>query len=478
MMRVNDALKLCYRCCASVASIFVVAGALSLPAARAAPPADPLPSPWYSFDINSPQADPDTLSAAAILEVGEQNPLIVIPARVLFMEGRNDDLDALSASNALIPPDLSFGLLFSVDINTVGDVLPDAVLASLGFPYNVWDQAIRNQQAGDQYLSTALFLRGTGVVKRVRVPGGNDDNNVLARNNYDEGGTDFVAGPDTSGSDPYAGVDQDSVDATANLAGETQVYFSATSGSDSLSELSQPHAGSGANIFFFVLGSTDIDVYATFADLGLVQADDIDALLIFDIDEDGTFNGTEIDADQVLFSLAPGSPSLADLCGLPGPCSAADVFTVTFGQAPTVFASGDQLGLTNPQDNVDALDFVSCTDSQACVVSHAIQLMHGDFDGDADVDSEDLPRFEQCLQGRFGRLNLGCEPGDFDRDQDVDCFDWTEFAIAWTEQTGPSTPEACGPPVPALSEWGMAVTAILLLTLGTLVLQQTRRTSE
>ncbi|MCP5537564.1 MAG: PEP-CTERM sorting domain-containing protein [Akkermansiaceae bacterium] len=87
--------------------------------------------------------------------------------------------------------------------------------------------------------------------------------------------------------------------------------------------------------------------YVTAAGLGLSAADDIDALVVFD-DGDGIYGA----ADTILFSLAPGSPSLPGLSAGPG-----DILIASGGGPVSAvpFALAGSLGLT-PGDNVNALD--------------------------------------------------------------------------------------------------------------------------
>lgn len=86
--------------------------------------------------------------------------------------------------------------------------------------------------------------------------------------------------------------------------------------------------------------------YASSATLGLAMTDDIDGLVVFD-DGDGIYGA----ADTILFSLAPGSPSLPGLFAGPG-----DVFFASGGGPVSgVYAPAGVLGLA-PGDNVNALD--------------------------------------------------------------------------------------------------------------------------
>jgi hypothetical protein len=96
----------------------------------------------------------------------------------------------------------------------------------------------------------------------------------------------------------------------------------------------------------------------------------------------------------------------------------------------------------------------------------------GDFDNDGDVDQDDFLSFEACFTGSGGQFEPGCELGDFDGDSDIDCEDWEQFVLAWTEPGGPPVLPMCGPPIPAVSEWGAVLLMLLLLIAGTL--EQTR----
>ena len=92
-------------------------------------------------------------------------------------------------------------------------------------------------------------------------------------------------------------------------------------------------------------------IFATPADLGLSDDDDIDALAVFDANGDGVADaGTDI----VFFSLARGSSYLVN-----NGHSAADIFRSSLdGLAPTIEYSAADLGLLD-DDNVDALDLLT-----------------------------------------------------------------------------------------------------------------------
>jgi hypothetical protein len=90
-------------------------------------------------------------------------------------------------------------------------------------------------------------------------------------------------------------------------------------------------------------------VWASAAGLGLVAADDIDALAVNDLGIPGTFDA----GDVIYVSLAPGSPSLAPGALFPGGASAGDVIQV-FPTPAAIVISAATLGLA-PTDNLNAL---------------------------------------------------------------------------------------------------------------------------
>ena len=70
------------------------------------------------------------------------------------------------------------------------------------------------------------------------------------------------------------------------------------------------------------LDPTDTELYATFLDLGLQQADDVDGLIVLDLDADGSFS----QVDVVLFSLAPGITVTGDDSRIAGGRVSSDVW--------------------------------------------------------------------------------------------------------------------------------------------------------
>ena len=390
------------------------------PAATAEAPIDPLPAPDYSFDLLSCSVDGGLVEAGDILNLDFPDPNILLYGEMLGLFSTDDDLNALSAGNPSVDPEQTFALLFSVHAATVGVVPPDPALIELHVPYNVTDQAIRGHAAGDQFMSTQLFTRSG-------VHGGAISNNVLNRNNYDEGGTDFSAQPPTSAYEYPQDELLDIVDATARLERVggvvTSAYFSLTPTSPALEELPVYSVPSGADIFFNSNPTAWVltELYAAHDHLQLDEDDDIDALIVFDDNNNGWYDGT----DQVLFSLAPGSPSLDTIPGASDQGAAADVFSVTYDQAPILFAAAAEFGLGDGQDNLDALDFVFCDDALFCAAQHGIRSIRGDLDGDCDVDLADLAKllaaYDSCAGDQV-----------YDPVADIDtngCVDLADLAI-------------------------------------------------
>jgi hypothetical protein len=274
------------------------------------------------------------------------------------------------------------------------------------------DQAAQGHAAGDQFMSTRLFT----------LQGPSDwpvSNNVLVRNNYDEGGTDFAAHPTTSACEPATDDELDIVSATARLTrggnGVVNLFFSVTADSPSLDEMPTYGIPSGADIYFNQdPNNAPTVLYAAYEELQLTEDDDIDALIAFDTNDSLYFDGT----DCVLFSLAPDSPSLDTIPGASPEGAAADVFVVRYGQTPALFVAAADLGLGDPLDNIDALDFFSCDDPFACAAAHGIRSTPGDLNGDGCVDQADLG----ILVTDWGCTGEEC-PGDCDGDGDTDHAD-------------------------------------------------------
>jgi hypothetical protein len=211
-------------------------------------------------------------------------PTPVLPPAPLLIPGSGGavELDALSFGR--MPSSFTSGATayFSVDRGTSA-VAGSAIAIEFG--------AGLSEQSSDVYSSgytgtNALFRDGDGLASGTNpaVPG--------------LGVAEPISFPPPGAPPPTLLGDVDAIDLRGSIAAPPTVVFS------SLSTTSASGAGfSGADI---LLGGV---VYASAALLGVSVLDDIDALVVFD-DGDGIFlPGTDI----VLFSLAPGSPSLGSI---------------------------------------------------------------------------------------------------------------------------------------------------------------------
>jgi hypothetical protein len=359
--------------------------------APAAPPLVPLPTPFYSFDSESPTVLAGVLDARDVLEFGFPQPQVAIFGDQLQLFYLEDDLDAISGPNAWFSPDWPFTLLFSVDRYTEGLQPPDPFLVSQGVPYNVLDQAMKGQAAGDQFMGLELYSFVGPGLRNVRT-----GNSTSVHNNFDEGGTSFSATPVGTSETEASGEAQDDVDSTSGLPSAglaarmpMNVYFTVTRESPSLDHLPSSGPPSGSNIYFSAnpFQPTEVSLYASFDQLMLDPNDDINALIIFDLDADGLYTPL----DMILFSLDPESPSLATLG------SAADVFIARQDFYTEVFATASEFGLGAPSDNIDALDFLLTTDPIDAALLHGIRAPRGDMNCDGVLDFHDINVFVLAL---------------------------------------------------------------------------------
>lgn len=319
---------------------------------------NPLPPGYFSIDIPSPTNTPP-LSADSVLT--KPGPSVAIPNVGLGLGRPGDEVDEISDLRNIPAPAATFALLFSVDRASVGAVPPDPIAIGAGFPYNAQQQAANHQAAGDIFMTTGLFNRLGALPFRA------SNNNTLVINQGDAGGVDHDLSPAVAPDVVVAGP-IDELDAfaypegTPSLDLNNRILFTLDRESPSLSIL--PGTGSGADIYvdFAPLAPGGENLYASPAMLGLQFMDDIDGLLVFD-DGNGFFNPAQ---DQVLFSLARGSPSL-QLLGL----SAADLLTNSPSGGFVVYAQAAQLGL-GPLDNLDALDLLYGTDIDLMIQQRAI----------------------------------------------------------------------------------------------------------
>lgn len=394
-----------------------------------AAPIDPLPAPDYSFDLASTTVEGGLVDAGDVLILNFPDPEVLLTAASLGLNYPNqDDLDALSSLNPSIEPSDNFALLFSVDAQTVGTVPPDPNFIEMNVPYNVADQAARGHAAGDQFMSAQLYTLAGGMTDPIL-------NGVLARNNFDEGGTDFAGQPPTTAYETVTDSGLDVVDATAWLdrlgPDAVHVCFSLTSDSPSLQEMPTYTYPSGADIYFneYPALSTPTVLYADYENLGLTVDDDIDALVVFDTNENWYFD----QSDRVLFSLAPGSPSLDTIPGASPQGAAADVFIAAPGLPPLVFAPAGDFGLGDPQDNIDALSFFLCNNAATCAAQHGIRSPRGDVNCDGLVSSYDIYAFVLAVGNpdAYAAQYPDCNRmfADCNRDGVVNAYDIDPFIV-------------------------------------------------
>ena len=363
---------------------------------------DPLPCPQLGVDALSPLND--TLPGAASSVLKKPGPHILYPGPNLGLNSPDDQLDGLSYDRSpVLQVSPFFLLLFGVDRESVGAVPPDPVLVSLNRPFNVFDQAYRQQQAGDLFLSTTPFTPAGPAIPPGFNPPGRGGNNTLAINQSDTGGVDQDLSPAKAPVQHAPGTSQDNSSNAAYPSGTAKggfnfLFFSVTSSSPSLMTLpGMPGAQSGADIFV----DTDPtqpgggELYASASSLGLIPTplgDDIDALVVFD-------NGNGVldpGLDEILFSLARGSPTLGD-----GQFSAADIF-VSYGTGTfMLFASAAELGLAPAIDNVDSLEVIPCQNPpDNDIYRHAIFLVWpGDYNQDGTLTEADCAAFPGCYGG-------------------------------------------------------------------------------
>jgi len=171
-------------------------------------------------------------------------------------------------------------------------------------------------------------------LNRVNLQGLDGDGTAYSTDNgY---GLYLIEGPSSDNIDALERDPCQSVDLDCDGEPEAPIYLTLAPGSPTLSEI----GATPADILM-----TDSEympiIWAQAGDLGLVSGDIIDALCIND-----HADGVYAIGDQVLFSLAPGSPTLSAI--LAGP---ADLLRPS---PPMVFYSAEALGLSD-SDDVDAL---------------------------------------------------------------------------------------------------------------------------
>ncbi len=241
-----------------------------------------------------------------------------------------DNVDAVSANTAT-GKNIVYHLYFTAD------------RGSLGLPLsNYRIEANLNQAASDVWRMNNLTSISPQASMAGCVAAAVGGPQALFRNqdNYDFIFTAAAgAGPLVGNQDNMDGLELDDLDPfPVDQLHDVNVYFSLDLASPSLG------AASPADIFWAPAGF-GFAGWATAAQLGLLAADDVDALVVWDR---GQVGFAEPGIDLVLFSLAPGSPSL-------GAASAATIFVSDLTGAFCVFVPANALGLRFV-DNVDGID--------------------------------------------------------------------------------------------------------------------------
>jgi plastocyanin len=381
---------------AALLALFVVTPLMAQPHA-----AVPLAVPQFSIDLQSPSTSPSVPASAVLTKPG---PMVLYPGTNLGLLDPMDELQDFSCNRTgAATQGGAFLLLFSVDHLSTGGRPPDPALVATGRCFNVLDQASRHQSPADLFLTLDAFTTAGPVDLK---SGGRTaaKNNTLAVNQGDTGGMDEDLSPakapvqQCSASEPADDVDGISYPSTGGSKGRNRtLYYTLSADSPSLIIRMPgiPGQQSGADIFTVadpgVPGTPEL--YAGAQSLGLMPTpfgDDIAALVVFD-DGDGVLDPG---MDEILFTLAPGSPALNQ-----GQYSPADVF-VSYGAGfSTRFASADDLGLL-PTDQVDALEILPTTDPAAAVSDHAIFLVWpGDYDENDMLDHMDCAAYAECYSG-------------------------------------------------------------------------------
>ncbi len=242
-------------------------------------------------------------------------------------DGTQDDLDALSFGHDFSPGTDS--VEFSVGPGSVG-VAGSAVAQQAA--------CLPPEPQADEFSSArsaanSLLLDGDG----------------LSNGCPTATGLGLMERPTSDNLDAIAGEPPSVVDTNGDGLLDEPVYFSLAPGSPTLATLGR----SPADILWTV--GYQPGLYASVAQLGLQPSDDIDAVCIADHGSQAIY---EPDVDKVLFSLAPGSPTLAALGASP-----ADVLA----PGPKIAIHAWELGLL-PADNLDAMTCHSISGGSAATI--------------------------------------------------------------------------------------------------------------
>ncbi|MES1240638.1 MAG: hypothetical protein ABUT39_03370 [Acidobacteriota bacterium] len=301
------------------ASLPVYAG-VSMDRASQSIPACPFPvNPASLYRWGVPMGGCDVGGLGPVTEVWEGS-LGLVPA---------DNVDAVSA-NTTTGKNINYHIYFSAD---------RASLGMLGTPYRA--EATLNQAASDIWRMNNLTVASPLASLAACAPTPIGGAHALFRN---QDSYDFIftappgVGPLGGNYDNIDALELDDLDPSLDKFHDVGVYFSLDAASPSLG------GASAAAIFFTPVGGAP-GVWSGAAPLGLVAADDIDALVVWDR---GVVGAPDPGMDLVLFSLAPGSPSLGGL-------SPAGIFVSDLTGFFCVYVQANTLGM-RVIDNIDGLD--------------------------------------------------------------------------------------------------------------------------
>jgi hypothetical protein len=350
-------------------------------------------------------------------DIGGMGPLVNVSGTILprhtFGPFGVRDVDAISTNHGTMAnfPMGGYRIVFSVRRPDIAD-----------FGTGVDEQSLLNQEAGDMFISAHSFRPvlpgGAGIVL------GPVNSNYCFRNQTDM--DEVPSAPDTAlvpaGTpiDNLDGFDFTNVNTDSDTALELGLYYSVSFATD---------ADFGAYIFYLPPGwaaapADPLDlgpIFATRTQLGLTSGDDIDALVVWDSDNDGVFEP----GDGVIISLLAGSTSLG--AGFPynfgGDGSKGDVFQVVktgpadINRVISRLAQHDDLGGSGGDYfDIDALEV----------------LCPGDTNGDRRVDNADLQALLDAWGSSLGDATYNASV-DFDGDGEIGNVDLQAILDNWSK---------------------------------------------
>ncbi|MCH8148248.1 MAG: IPTL-CTERM sorting domain-containing protein, partial [Planctomycetes bacterium] len=137
-------------------------------------------------------------------------------------------------------------------------------------------------------------------------------------------------------------------------------------------------------------------------------------------------------------------------------------------------------------DGGGSLQFAPAVNLPSTSGDFVTSIASADFDGDGLLDlvtgnDTNVSVFLNVGGGSFGQATLfpsgatveSVTTGDFDADGDVDCLDATAFSDAQTISPTSPPPAECVV-IPAVSEWGLIVLALLTLAAASVILMRAR----